>query len=219
MVQQGNCFVHGQYATAIDIIADGTVDILGVKLYPSGWSAFSHIPAKILTGYRAKLRDLWGSPGDKLHHQLFQSDQLHERLRYLDQFFLGRIAHANSIDPAVTASIQHQFANRGNVPVGSLADKFFRTQRTLERQYAKQVGLTPKQMGRIIRINQMVKESLMSPAKKLAELSYKFGYYDQAHFNNDFKKITGFQPLQFLQLQGGDIKKIVKTNQKLDQQR
>ncbi|MDO4726536.1 MAG: AraC family transcriptional regulator, partial [Porphyromonadaceae bacterium] len=32
--------------------------------------------------------------------------------------------------------------------------------------------------------------------ENLTEIAYRFGYYDQAHFNRDFKEFTNLSPLQ-----------------------
>jgi AraC-like DNA-binding protein len=34
----------------------------------------------------------------------------------------------------------------------------------------------------------------------LTELALEAGYYDQSHFTNDFKEITGLSPKQFIKM-------------------
>ncbi|MEL6538739.1 MAG: helix-turn-helix domain-containing protein [Bacteroidota bacterium] len=197
LVPQGNCFVHGQLPSAIQVMAEGSVDILGVKFTPTGWSAFSKIPAKALTGYRVFLSDIWKEGGDPLHEELQAATSAAKRLQVLDDFFLSRLKPP--ADPTIMASVRYQYQQLGNIRVPDLANRFHRTQRTLERQYAQHVGLSPKQLAQIIRVQEVIRAKFRAPEKVLAELAFQFGYFDPAHFNREFRKTTGSSPQAFFE--------------------
>ena len=68
--------------------------------------------------------------------------------------------------------------------------------RTLERKFAKQVGTSPKQLCRAIRLQKTLK-TMLDGNKSLTDVGYESEYYDQAHFIKDFKDFTGVSPKQF----------------------
>ncbi|MEX0362515.1 MAG: helix-turn-helix domain-containing protein, partial [Allomuricauda sp.] len=70
--------------------------------------------------------------------------------------------------------------------------------RQLERKFAKQVGISPKQLGKVIRLQSALKMLLNKEEDKLTTIAYENAYFDQAHFIKDFKEFTGTNPSEFL---------------------
>ncbi len=64
--------------------------------------------------------------------------------------------------------------------------------------FKENVGLTPKGFLKIIRFQKAIQE--IEACKKInwSGIAYETGYYDQAHFINDFKNFSGFTPQQYL---------------------
>jgi len=69
--------------------------------------------------------------------------------------------------------------------------------RTLERGFMRMMGVTPKTYLRIIRWNSVLHDLKLHKGRPLVHTALDFGYYDQAHFINDFKKLYGSPPSQF----------------------
>jgi AraC-like DNA-binding protein len=59
------------------------------------------------------------------------------------------------------------------------------------------VGISPKQLGRIIRLQATLKMLLNQRTGSLTEVAYENEYFDQSHFNRDFKEFTGVNPKEF----------------------
>jgi AraC-like DNA-binding protein len=57
------------------------------------------------------------------------------------------------------------------------------------------IGASPKQFSHIVRMNAAISKRKSSPF--LFDLAFENGYYDQPHFNNDFRKFTGQTPTDF----------------------
>lgn len=68
--------------------------------------------------------------------------------------------------------------------------------RQLQRDFKKVTGFSPKEFSSIVRINSLTSE-LVKENVSLRDIFFDFGFYDQAHFNKEFKKIIGTKPLQF----------------------
>jgi AraC-like DNA-binding protein len=78
------------------------------------------------------------------------------------------------------------------------------TQRSLERHFINDLGMSPKELLQIFRLNKAMRMINEKPDCDLTEISYLSGYYDQSHFIKDIKKITGISPGQ---LQGRESTK------------
>lgn len=71
------------------------------------------------------------------------------------------------------------------------------SQRTLERNFIKRTGVSPKTLMRIVRIDYLWTKIKNENAIDYQELVFKGNYFDQAHFINDFKSIIGEAPSYF----------------------
>lgn len=93
-------------------------------------------------------------------------------------------------------------SDHGNTSMESLAKKMYLSQRVLQYQFQEQVGLSPKLYSRIIRFNQILKEIKSSSHSDWQALAFKYNYFDQAHFINDFKCFSGNAPAHLLKMRG-----------------
>jgi len=69
--------------------------------------------------------------------------------------------------------------------------------RTLERNFIKRTGVSPKTVMRIIRLDYLWSKIIDEGAIDYQELVFDGNYFDQAHFINDFKNIVGETPSFF----------------------
>ena len=87
--------------------------------------------------------------------------------------------------------------SKGQIAIEEIAEKVFLTKRTLERKFLETVGTSPKIFSRITRFLNICHHLEEHKNKTLTQLTYECGYYDQAHFNRDFKEFSGFTPKDF----------------------
>lgn len=87
--------------------------------------------------------------------------------------------------------------NCGQVQVGEVARQVCYSERQLNRLFLTQVGMNIKIYARLTRFNYVLKHIQTSPCF-FAALSQQAGYFDQAHFDKDFKAISGVTPQKYL---------------------
>ncbi|WP_428241481.1 DUF6597 domain-containing transcriptional factor [Gynuella sp.] len=83
--------------------------------------------------------------------------------------------------------------------VEQVCARFQVSRRQLERLFFKYVGLSPKWVLRVFRLQQLANEMINHPAPDWTELAHRLGYFDQAHCIRDFKQITGKTPSSYHQ--------------------
>ena len=66
--------------------------------------------------------------------------------------------------------------------------------------------MSPKYFCKVIQINFNFELLRTSNTEKLHHLALDCGYYDQAHFINDFNRFIGESPTKFLRGQHGFVK-------------
>ena len=69
--------------------------------------------------------------------------------------------------------------------------------RALQRLFQRRVGATPKWVINRYRLHEAVGQLSAGRHVACAALAAQPGYYDQAHFNRDFRRLVGRTPAQF----------------------
>lgn len=83
------------------------------------------------------------------------------------------------------------------------------SQKTLETQFKKIVGLTPGKYIRLYRFLKLMKK-YNNKELDLQDLIYKYNYYDSSHFNKDFKLFMNDTPTSYFSKGNSFIQKILK---------
>ena len=73
-------------------------------------------------------------------------------------------------------------------------------ERTLERRFLNEVGLSPKQFSKIIQFQLSLEQLTLKDFTKLTDIVYENGFADQSHFIKVFKAFTGKTPKTFKKL-------------------
>lgn len=85
----------------------------------------------------------------------------------------------------------------GQIKVKEVARQTCYSERQLNRLFLAQVGMNMKNYARLTRFNYVLKHIQKSPCF-FSALSQQAGYFDQAHFDKDFKAISGVSPRDYL---------------------
>jgi AraC-like DNA-binding protein len=132
-----------------------------------------------------------------VQEQLTDSKSNFERIATLEKFLLSKLI-SFSTDKLIAAAISKINAENGNVRIKELAKELFISQDAFEKRFRKMIGATPKQFSHIVKMNAAISKNKATPF--FLDLAFENGYYDQPHFNNDFKKFTGQTPTDFFRL-------------------
>jgi transcriptional regulator GlxA family with amidase domain len=87
----------------------------------------------------------------------------------------------------VSAAVRTIRAMHGVVRIAALARALGIAQDPLEKRFRAMIGASPKQYAEILRLRRAI-ESYHSGAS-LTRASIEAGYFDQPHFNRDFRAV------------------------------
>ncbi len=89
------------------------------------------------------------------------------------------------------------YERNGMLTVHELSEKFEINRQLLNKFFKGHVNYTLKKFIITVRIMSLAKFRINNPDYSLTEVALEFGYFDQAHFNYDFKRISGVSPSEF----------------------
>jgi AraC-like DNA-binding protein len=173
----------------------------GVQIYftPLGARRFFGQPLRDLAYEVVELEDVLGVAAMReLTDRLACLPGWEERFELLDAVVLDRLARAAAPPGALQWAWRRLEETDGGVAVGALAAEVGWSRRHLVAQVREQLGLPPKTLARVLRFQRAVERLARDDGSRLAEIALDCGYYDQAHFNRDFRAFAGDAPTAFL---------------------
>lgn len=171
---------------------------LQVNLTPLGAYQLFRLPMDSLANRVVDLQDILGEAGRCLIGRLEEAADWEDRFAILDSFIAGRVGEARSPAPAVAWALARLQRSRGRLAIGTLAAEIGCSRKNLIAQFRDQVGAPPKTVARLLRFNRAVRLLGAGDGTSWAALAQDCGYYDQAHFNRDFRAFAGCTPGEYL---------------------
>lgn len=168
---------------------------MGVRFRSGMAAGFIPVPGSEMTDRLLPLDEVWGTKVRRLHEQLGEAKSADESIALL----AGHL-----VDPAVPDVVQKVSAcivdRSGQVRVDDLAFDAGLSARQLRRLFIEQMGLSPKHFCRVIRFRHSLSRLRAARRGDWADVALECGYYDQAHFINEFREFSGYTPSEFAAL-------------------
>ena len=173
----------------------GRAIMLGAGLTPVAWAKLFDVEAVAMANRVRELADFVGADeAGRLHADLMAAPDDDGIKAVLDAWFIARDRGRAEADPRIAALHRELLAEPEDV--AALAAAVGVSERTLHRLCDRAFGFTPKQLlrqKRFLRTLERVRGVLDQPLSGLID----DGYYDQAHFNRDFRQFMGMTPTEY----------------------
>ena len=199
-------FVAGLHETAAITAHAGVSHGIQAYLTPLGAERLFRMPMGELAGGGADLADLLGAAAAELAERLYEAPDWNSRFALLERFIATRAADAPPATPELEWAWGRLLATDGAVPVGSLAREIGWSRRHLAARFREHLGLPPKPLARILRFERAA--ARLRAGAGLADAALDSGYYDQAHFNRDFRAFAGVTPTEYRVASVQDIQSV-----------
>ena len=134
----------------------------------------------------------------QLEMDLIESDRFENQITYIHDFLLERRESAKPFIDYIEKALQIIEKKHGHINLNSLSDELSIGKRQFDRTFQKVVGVTPKTYCKIIQLHYVISLIQAKQFYSVQDLSYQANFYDQAHFTNRFKELTGFTPSEFI---------------------
>jgi AraC-like DNA-binding protein len=181
--------------------------IMGVSFKQGGAFPFFTPPASEVANVHVPLDILWRDIANELHERLLGAPSILSRFRLIESYLLLHAVRPLMPHPAVAFALR-EFQRSPQRTVAEVIDRTGFSNRQFIQLFSAEVGLTPKIFCRILRFREALQRLYQGGQIELADLALACGYYDQAHFSNDFKTFSGFSPTTYLPHRGPYINHI-----------
>lgn len=172
----------------------GTSAII-VLFKEAGLTSFFKLPLHELFGQSISLNNFFStSEIATIQQQLLESKCNAERVFALDRFLLSKF-NPQGADRIIEEAVSKIKIADGDFRIKKLAKELYISQDAFEKRFRKIIGTTPKQFSHIVKMNSIIANC--KPNCNLFDVAFENGYFDQPHFNRDFKNFTGQTPSHF----------------------
>lgn len=190
--RQERALFAGVSTRAILLQPSRDVDVVAVRFQPGGAvllsdDSLAHFTDRIVPAATLALPGL-----EELHGRLSESAPGPSRVALLQRFLRPRMGDVRR-GPLCAAAI----AARG-LGADSLLRATGLSARQLQRRFQNEVGIGPKRLQRIERLQRAVQLAQGPTRPSLTAVAQAAGYADQAHFSRDFRSFGGLSPGAFL---------------------
>lgn len=192
---RSEAFVGGLRNKAYEIKSKEKGNLFVIRFKASGFSHFCKFPMNTIKNYLINLQDIWGQEGSDFKEKVIESQNDKERIEVVESFLEQQyIEFKNPRFELITQEINQL---PPDISVQELASKFCYSPSRFRHVFNEFIGISPKEYLMIKRINQAFKEK--NEVNSLTDLALKLGYFDQAHFIKQCRKITGYNPKAFFE--------------------
>jgi AraC-like DNA-binding protein len=176
------------------------VQLIGIHFKPGGAYPFLNFPLSELHNQIIAADAIWGDFAAELSERLYAAPSVSARLTLFEQLLLTRMCDIPHGLHAVRYGVGKIARHHGSLSMKALQDHMGISQNHLLTQFKRMIGISPKAMACLYRLKHVLRLIDPTQAVDWAHIAHQGGYYDQAHFINDFQTFTGHSPTDYLRL-------------------
>jgi AraC-like DNA-binding protein len=196
VTRQPSTFLVGQITGPFHVRPTGRIELFAVRFEAHGASLL-HDDLQSITNHWAEAWELSDAGAVDVAASLQSTDSRDTRVALVEQWLADRSRSSPTPDREVARAVSTIRTARGAVRLDSLAADLGILPRTLHRRFARQVGIAPKLLARIVRF-QAVFTAWRDNARTVGRVAAECGYADHAHLVRDFRDFAGEAPAKML---------------------
>lgn len=191
-------FLYGQTIKPIELVIEGSYKLIVFQLYPFVLKSFFNVDPKSLNDDCYNLAQLKNETMPDIIETLKRIKSAAERIEIITSFLHSSFqTKRENLDFKIRQSLQLIIENKGQLTIAEMCDKLNLNERTFERRFLNEVGVSPKQFSIFTRFQQSLDQLSLKDHRKLTDIVYDNGFADQSHFIRVFKAFTGKTPKRF----------------------
>jgi len=175
----------------------GAECVFGVKFRPGAFYPFLGKPVGSIANVSFPAQQLF-SDITAVEEELLASSDVHHMVEVASRFLLAHLPTHDPIVEQACGAVETIARDPSVTRVDSLVALCGMRERTLQRMFRRYVGASPRWVIKRYRLYEALEQLDHGKPANLAALAQNLGYYDQAHFINDFKKLIGRSPAQYV---------------------
>ena len=182
----------GEMTYAKNIAIASQQNFRGIRFKPGAAAAFLKMPMNEITNQMIDLENISNKLFKELQIIWKKSLESKKQAKNISEILMANFSEVY-IDPVVNYMVDKIIQTQGQIELANIITKTGYSERQIQRKFKNIVGISPKVFIRIIRFKNIY-QRLKGNKDNYARLAVTAGYFDQAHFNHEYKKFIGTSP-------------------------
>ncbi len=185
-------FLAGPYNKGYDLEVCSKTEMFAVLFRPG---KYMHFFRDSIADFKNGLFTpdvIWGIQGKELIESIFMANSHEEKCDIIENFLVNLFREFPS--SPIESGVQYILNANGVLKIQELAPKTNLSLSQFRKRFKKEVGMSPKEFQKVIRLNAVESFLNNSDHLSLTQLAYEFGYADQSHFIKDYQTLLGTSP-------------------------
>lgn len=195
--QSPDFMILGMFTQPYEVRFQNHVRVFAIRFKPDGIYNILGVPASLLKDNFHDMSMVLCSRFYDFSNRLKEEKSVATMIIRAENYLLKSLQDSKTDLSYVNAAAE-LIRNCTGIKIKEVADKVCISQRQLERAFKDKVGISPKHYLRITRMKDVLRYLNDHQELNLVKVAYHCGYFDQAHFINDFKRFTGKKPSVFI---------------------
>jgi AraC-like DNA-binding protein len=195
---QPTSFVVGQMRQFLEIGPAGQTGFVAVRFSARGAYRFFRAPMSEVADLIVPLREVWNGRANEYTDRVAVARGMAPRVRIVEQMLHEALRADRGPDIAVERCVELIQGAVELPTVQELASTIGLSSRQLGRRFHNGIGMNPKEFVRVNRFIRAAHRLRAQTDGNFTETAYACGYFDQAHFNHDFREFAGMTPKEFV---------------------
>lgn len=125
----------------------------------------------------------------------FYMESTGQRIAWMEEYLMRRL-DCGGYNPNFFNSVEQILKSEGRSTVREICEGSCVSQRQMERLFLREVGMPIKRTASLVRYQNVWRNVVRNKRFDVQEAVYRYGYADQSHLLNDFKRFHGVTPEQ-----------------------
>jgi AraC-like DNA-binding protein len=189
-------WITGLLSKPIIYASEKNASTISIQFETYGLAHLLKIPASEISNQLLDPQMILDLGIPELREKLIHETSFESKMALLDTFFLEKLSEIK-----FSSSIKEtllNFDSYNHISLKSLSVKHNYSQKHILSEFKKSIGVTPKKLQTVNRINQAIKLLSMPNPLSFVQVAYSCGFYDQTHFIKKFKEITSMTPGSYM---------------------
>jgi len=174
----------------------GESKMIVIQFRTFGAGIFLNQPLKYFTNNYTDLDYVFSREADEIWDQLMEAKTINEKFQITEKFLYRKFS-TNFIPHKKLISSLDWLCTR-NVSINLVCRHHNISRKHLNFLFQEYLGVSPKMLSSLNRFQTILQMISKSETDKLTTIAYELDFFDQAHFNNNFKKFTGIKPNEYI---------------------
>lgn len=184
-------YIYGQFTKFSENKVTGPFRIIGAYLAPIALKVLFGIDAKEFSNLNIPLDNI---VSNSVLEQLRDARSVYEKVDVLSNFLQSLLLQTKSISQNAKWAL---LLLQSGKSLKEIQEEMKMSERSLERLANQHIGMSPKMYARVMRFQSSLNLLRAIDYDCLLDIALEYEYFDQAHFNREFKEFTGVTPSLF----------------------